>query len=147
MADVYRYSAESIMDNILKTVLAVIGISGLIAFIMSDMPSQIDPQNPAASGEAGAVTVQNAPAFEKSDALKEGPKEGSTDAPAYQKQEDNASVPQSEPMTVDTSTFGQPMMNPEPSIKFAEPQSTNKPKTNSVSDIDKPAPEQSGQGT
>jgi hypothetical protein len=131
------------MDNILKTVLAVIGISGLIAFLMSDVPSQIDPQNPVASSEAGAVTVHNAPAFEKTDA----PKEGSTDAPAYQKQENTAPVSQSQSTTVDTSTFGQPMMNPEPSIKFPEAQNINTPKANSVSDVDKPAPDQSGQAT
>jgi hypothetical protein len=143
MADVYRYSAESIMDNILKTVLAVIGISGLIAFLMSDVPSQIDPQNAVAGSEASAVTVQNAPAFKKTDA----PKEGSTAAPAYEKQENTAPVSQSQSTTVDTSTFGQPMMNPEPSIKFPEAQNTNAPKANSVSDVDKPAPDQSGQAT
>jgi hypothetical protein len=131
------------MDNILKTVLAVIGISGLIAFLMSDVPSQIDPQNPVAGSEASALTVQNAPAFEKSDA----PKAGSADAPAYQKQEDTAPVTQSQSLTVDTSNFGQPMMNPEPSIKFAEPQNTNTPKTESESAVDKPSAEQSGQGT
>jgi hypothetical protein len=131
------------MDNILKTVLAVIGISGLIAFLMSDVPSQIDPQKPVAGSESGAVTVQNAPAFEKSDA----PKEGSTDAPAYQKQENTAPVSQSQSTTVDTSTFGQPMMNPEPSIKFPEAPNTSTPKTDSVSDVDKPAPDQSGQAT
>ncbi len=131
------------MDNILKTILAVIGISGLIAFVMSDIPSQIDPQKPLASSEGSAVTVQNAPAFEKSDV----PKTGNNDAPAFERQENNTPATQSQSTTVDTSTFGQPMMNPEPSIKFPEPQNTNTPKTESVSDVDKPESEQSGQAT
>jgi hypothetical protein len=131
------------MDNILKTILAVIGISGLIAFVMSDISPQIDKQKPGTSSGSGAVTVQNAPAFEKSEA----PKEGNNAAPAFEKQESNAPVTQSPSLTVDTSTFGQPMMNPEPSIKFPEAQNTNTPKTDSVSDVDKPQPDQSGQAT
>jgi hypothetical protein len=143
MAEVHRYSAESTMDNILKTILAVIGLSGLIAFVMSDIPPQIDPQNPVAGSEASAVTVQNAPAFEKTNA----PIDGNTAAPAYEKQENTAPVSQSQSTTVDTNTFGQPMMNPEPSIKFPEAPNTNAAKANSVSDVDKPAPDLSGQAT
>jgi hypothetical protein len=102
------------MDNILKAVLAILGLAGLITFMLpSGNPVKDQPSTVAVQGAAPPVAFTPPPA-------------GPTPEPVAEAVETNGGAPGAVKNEIKTPTaedysytsFGQPMINPQPSMQF-----------------------------